>query len=71
MNAIVCLTLTLNFKNSFFMLVGVGVFAMRDIKKGELIAYYEGDKIGFEEGQNRVAEYKKNGVDDYIFYVSR
>ena len=53
------------------MLVGVGVFAMRDIKKGELIAYYEGDKIGFEERRNRVVEYKKNGVDDYIFYVSR
>ena len=69
-NAIGCLKLIL-YLNFCFLLVGVGVFALRDIRKGELIAFYEGDKIGFEERRRRVVEYKENGDDDYIFYVSR
>lgn len=40
---------------------GRGVFALQDIKKGEKIIEYEGERISKEESERRATEYEKKG----------
>ena len=49
---------------------GDGVFAIIKIKKGTLIAIYDGERISHSEADIREAAYKKKGLKDlYLFAI--
>lgn len=51
-----------------FYNVGYGVFAKREIKKGEFIASYEGERITVIEGERRIKEEPQ--VRSYLYFVT-
>ena len=46
-------------------MIGYGVFAVRDSRKREFVAVYEGESFSVDEGERRMAE---NGCSRSYFY---
>jgi len=47
---------------------GYGVFATRDISKGEFLAEYVGEKIAIDEGEKRIR--KNESGKSYVYFVT-
>ena len=49
-----------------FFSTGKGVFAGRDFGKGEFLLEYDGERISFKEGKNRLENYP-DGIGSFLY----
>ena len=54
------------FDDLWFFLTGKGVFAGRDFSKEEFLLEYDGERISFQEGKNRLENYP-DGIGSFLY----